>query len=594
MQETIHPFLAHLGLGLSADDRAIRRAYARLLKQTDQEAAPEEFQALRQAYETALFWYAQHTQAAQGAEVASDPDGSQGQHGTEPNPKDKTSTGAEAKSVLDATVLAIQPAAPPSATHNSEDIARALLAEMQEKLASGWPGDRDTARAWLDQTMDGDRLLDMDARFLFEWGVAGVLADGWAPGKEFLFGPAIECFGWREERGRLVAFGRAGEIVTAAIAELEFFDSLPQSVRDDQRRVIRKLREDDRPTTSALLTQMPVAEHITRLYPHWLHIITNTHNVEQWRQWGAQIPQWRQRFSRIPRALTVQLRSVGNNNWRWAWGLVIVLALSSLGKIAGQFSSPRPMASASNNGAFLGLKPPAPTAISSEAKNSERESVLRGLPPRSSADAIPIPSRQSSLYEGTAPMERPAIHASYLISPKLSYPPLARRRGQEGRVILSVIVDPDGKVRRTKVEKSSGHLTLDEAAIAAVQAATFNPAKNLAGAAIASSYKLPFNFTLSDEPSLKTRGHLSYGDAIRDAVLPHIVFNDPAAGNPVAEVTLKLAEDGRIQSHQLTSPSGNRAWDAAVLRALQRVQKLPVDYNGKVPPEIIIAFKPRA
>lgn len=592
MQETIPPFLALLRLGTDADDRAIRRAYAQRLKQIDQEAEPEEFQTLRQAYEAALLWHAHRIPDAQRVEFTADANEKRAQRGTEIAPGDQPSAAGELESLPGATAAATQRDTPQSAGSKSEHMARTLIAEMREKLASGWPGDQDDVRAWLDLILGGDRLLDMDARFLFEWGVAGTLAEGWQPGKEFLFGAAMEGFGWRDDRGRLMAFGRAGEVVAAAIAELEFLDSLAHRMRDDQRRAIRALRDDTRPTTSALLTLLPIAEHVTQFYPHLLHIVTNTRNLERWRQWTAQIPKWRRRFSRKPRTPTVQPET-GGNNLRWAWGLMIVVALSSLGKFADHLKSPPPMSPGSNHAPFPGLTPPAPSGISSGAQNSELERLLTGMPPKGTPDDIPTPFRQGVLDYSTTPMERPAIDASYLIPPKLSYPPLARRRGQEGRVILTIIVDPEGKVRHAKVDKSSGHAILDEAAITAVQAARFNPAKNLAGAAIPSSYKLPFNFKLSDEPAPTPSGPRNYGDAVRDAVLPHIVFSDPSAGNPVAEVTLQLAPDGHIQSHRLTRPSGNSAWDAAVLRALQRVRRLPTDHNGKAPPEIIIAFKPQ-
>lgn len=66
------PFLEQLGLDQTADTTTIRRAYARQLKQVDQEADPDGFAALRTAYEQALAWSEQPNAAAEPVSNATD------------------------------------------------------------------------------------------------------------------------------------------------------------------------------------------------------------------------------------------------------------------------------------------------------------------------------------------------------------------------------------------------------------------------------------------------------------------------------------------------------------------------------------------
>jgi colicin import membrane protein len=75
--------------------------------------------------------------------------------------------------------------------------------------------------------------------------------------------------------------------------------------------------------------------------------------------------------------------------------------------------------------------------------------------------------------------------------------------------------------------------------------------------------------------------------------MPNIVFTDEVEGNPSAIVEIKNTEDGQIVGIRLVESSGNKGWDEAVLKAVVRTQKLPLDANGKAPSIIIITFKPK-
>ena len=84
----------------------------------------------------------------------------------------------------------------------------------------------------------------------------------------------------------------------------------------------------------------------------------------------------------------------------------------------------------------------------------------------------------------------------------------------------------------------------------------------------------------------------NYAGRIRAAVRPNIVFTDDVAGNPVAEVEVRTGPTGQIISRRITKSSGVKSWDDAVLRALDRTEKLPSD-NGRYWNPMLITFRLR-
>jgi periplasmic protein TonB len=69
------------------------------------------------------------------------------------------------------------------------------------------------------------------------------------------------------------------------------------------------------------------------------------------------------------------------------------------------------------------------------------------------------------------------VTPTYLYNPAPSYPMVARRRGDEGTVMVKVLVTAEGLPASVAVEKTSGHSALDESALDAVKAWRFVPAR---------------------------------------------------------------------------------------------------------------------
>jgi colicin import membrane protein len=85
----------------------------------------------------------------------------------------------------------------------------------------------------------------------------------------------------------------------------------------------------------------------------------------------------------------------------------------------------------------------------------------------------------------------------------------------------------------------------------------------------------------------------NYAGRIMARIKPNIVFGDPVDGNPVATVEVRLAPDGTIIGKRLVKSSGVKAWDDAVLRAIERTEILPRDTDGRVRTPFEIDFRPR-
>ena len=85
---------------------------------------------------------------------------------------------------------------------------------------------------------------------------------------------------------------------------------------------------------------------------------------------------------------------------------------------------------------------------------------------------------------------------NYLHTPSPPYPPLAKRRGLTGAVVLKVLVGRDGFAKEVAVRSSSGHPVLDEAAVSTVAGWRFNPARR-GDVSVDSWVDVPIRFELN-------------------------------------------------------------------------------------------------
>ena len=109
-----------------------------------------------------------------------------------------------------------------------------------------------------------------------------------------------------------------------------------------------------------------------------------------------------------------------------------------------------------------------------------------------SAAASPASSQEQS---NQAPATLPSLHADYLNNPAPAYPTQSRQLGEQGKVLLRVLVKADGSVEQVNLRKSSGYDRLDSTALETVKQWRFVPAKR-ADQAIAAWVIVPISFSL--------------------------------------------------------------------------------------------------
>lgn len=84
-----------------------------------------------------------------------------------------------------------------------------------------------------------------------------------------------------------------------------------------------------------------------------------------------------------------------------------------------------------------------------------------------------------------------------------------------------------------------------------------------------------------------------YAGRIKGKIRPLIIYSDDGSANPTAEVQVTLGPDGRILGTKVLKASPDADWDRAVLRAIEKAETLPRDVDGRVPPVLILTFRPR-
>jgi TonB family protein len=85
----------------------------------------------------------------------------------------------------------------------------------------------------------------------------------------------------------------------------------------------------------------------------------------------------------------------------------------------------------------------------------------------------------------------------------------------------------------------------------------------------------------------------SYAGKLIARIKPNILLTETVAGNLAADVEVRASATGTILSRRLVKSSGNKDWDDAVLRAIDKTEILPRDIDGRVRTPIETSSGPR-
>jgi periplasmic protein TonB len=123
------------------------------------------------------------------------------------------------------------------------------------------------------------------------------------------------------------------------------------------------------------------------------------------------------------------------------------------------------------------------------------EATQSTAPPPAAVLAAPAETKPAPAAPPAEPVSQARFDVDYLKNPAPPYPPLSRRMGEEGKVVLRVSVSPQGLAENVEIRTSSGSQRLDESALKTVRNWKFIPAKR-GDSAVQSWVLVPIIFKL--------------------------------------------------------------------------------------------------
>jgi protein TonB len=145
------------------------------------------------------------------------------------------------------------------------------------------------------------------------------------------------------------------------------------------------------------------------------------------------------------------------------------------------------------------VAPPAPQPLAIADPTPAPQAPIGVLTPQPLAPPITTPVALAPAAPPAPPapprIVLPSSDADYLANPRPAYPPLSKRLGEQGKVVVRVLIGTDGTAQKAEIRTSSGFDRLDQAALATVQRWRYVPGKR-DGVPEAMWFNIPINFVL--------------------------------------------------------------------------------------------------
>lgn len=146
--------------------------------------------------------------------------------------------------------------------------------------------------------------------------------------------------------------------------------------------------------------------------------------------------------------------------------------------------------------------PPPPLPLAVATPEPSPNAVVGTTTPQPPAPPVATPTAPVALSPPAPPappapprITLPDSNADYLANRPPPYPPLSRRLGEQGKVVVRVFIDTEGNATQAEIRTSSGYDRLDQTALKTVRDWRYLPGK-VNGEPKAMWFNVPINFVL--------------------------------------------------------------------------------------------------